>query len=350
MQSATDAAAEEVSANVSTALDTVNDMVNGFIELLPKLAVALVVFFLFYLLARGARAAVQRTSTRERGVTNVGRVLGRLARAGVIAVGFLVALSIVAPGVGVTELMGLLGAGGVAFAFALQDIFQNFVAGLLILLRKPFKVGDQIRSNDYEGTVESIETRSTIIKTYDGRRVVIPNGEIYTTPTEVNTAYGRRRSQYDVGIGYGDDARQASRVMLEAMQGVEGVLEDPAPDVVAMELAGSSVNLRARWWTKAQQADVMRLGHEVILTIKEALDEAQIDMPYPTNVTLFHDQTEATDGDRTQQREGWPAGEAPPEPRTISHTLHEIAEKTGAGGDGRGGPSDGGARPQQAES
>jgi small-conductance mechanosensitive channel len=340
-------AGDKVSADASVAWDTVDGLLDGFLAALPRIAIAVLVFLLFLLAARLVRAAVRRATAARSGGSddersNAGRVVGRLARFAVVFAGLLVAVSIIAPGVGVTELLGLLGAGGLAFAFALQDIFQNYVAGLLILLRKPFKVGDQIRSNEYEGTVEAIETRSTHIKTFDGRRVVIPNGEIYTTPTEVNTAFAARRTQYDVGIGYGDDLREAAGVMLASVRGVDGVLAEPAPEVMAVELAGASVNLRARWWTAPEQADVMTITGEVIAAMKEALDEAQVDMPYPTQVMLLHDQTEATDGDRTRQREGWPAGDDPPEAQTAAAALHMLAARRDGADDtsaGDGSPS-----------
>ncbi len=320
----------QVVADTSNILETVNDIVNGFLAFIPKIVLALIVLAIFYFIAKGVKTLVRR-STKNREAASLGMVLGRLAQLAILLAGLLVAVGIVAPSVGASEFFQLLGIGSVAIGFAFRDILQNYLAGILILLRQPFRIGDQLIFGDYEGTVESIETRATMLKTYDGRRVVIPNGEIYTNSVMVNTAHEARRSQYDVGIGYGDDVRAAARVMLEAMQGVEGVLKDPSPDVLTVELAGSSVNLRARWWTAPERADVVHIAHEVITTIKEKLDEAAVDMPYPTQVLLFHDQTEATDGDRTQQREGWPAGDAPPKPRTIAYTLHQLAEKTGDG-------------------
>lgn len=97
---------------------------------------------------------------------------------------------------------------------------------------------------DLEETVEAIETRATMLRTYDNRRIVIPNGELFTTSFTVNTAYDKRRLEYDVGIGYGDDVELARKVMLEAMQGIEGVMSDPAPEVLVYEFGGSSLNLR----------------------------------------------------------------------------------------------------------
>jgi small-conductance mechanosensitive channel len=191
------------------------------------------------------------------------------------------------------------------------------------LLTEPFRIGDQIVHGAYEGTVEEIETRATTIRTYDGRRVVIPNADLFTQPVTVNTAYDVRRLEYDVGIGYGDDLAQAKHLMLQAMRDVEGVLADPAPDVLVMDLAPSSVVLRARWWIRPpRRADALDARDRVLTVIVATLTEHGIDLPVPTQQILFHDQTEATDGDRRRQREGWPAGQGEvPRPRSIAGAI-----------------------------
>ncbi|EMI17426.1 mechanosensitive ion channel protein MscS [Rhodopirellula maiorica SM1] len=309
----------EVDVNIDTVWGTVDNMIDSFLDRLPFLLVGIVVFAIFYFVAKLVRRFI-RSSTHGKSSANLGRVMGRVAQWVLVFVGLILAVAIMAPSVTPGKLLTSLGIGGVAIGFAFKDILQNFMAGLLILLNEPFKIGDQIVSGDHEGTVESIKTRATLIKTYDGKRVVIPNSQIYTNPVVVNTAYDCIRTQYDVGVGYGDDLRHAAKVILQTLQNTEGVVSDPAPDVVATELGGSSVVLRARWWTASERVNVVRTGNAVISDIKKALDDAGIDMPYPTNVTLLHDQTEDCDGDRTQQREGWPAGENPPNPRPIG--LH----------------------------
>jgi small-conductance mechanosensitive channel len=199
----------------------------------------------------------------------------------------------------------------VAIGFAFRDILQNFLAGILLLLTEPFQLDDQIVVGDLEGTVEDIETRATTIQTYDGRRVVIPNADLFTQSVTVNTAFDVRRSEYNVGIGYGDDIGQAMILMLEAIKGIDGVSEEPAPDVLVVELGDFSVNIRARWWTDSRRANVLAVQSKVIAAMKGALLENGIDLPFPTQQVLFHDQTEETDGDRARQREGWPAGKGP---------------------------------------
>ncbi len=327
MQAAPDPASVDIEAEVSAAWQTVDDLIDGFFALLPKLLLAALLFLFFWLVARGVRGIVHRVTPGPVD-SNIGIVLGRLAYAGTVLLGVLVALTVAAPSIGVGELVGLLGVGSVAIGFAFQDIFQNLLAGILILLREPFRVGDEITSGSYTGTVEAIETRATFIRTYDGRRVIIPNADIYTDPVTVITAYQMVRSQYDVGIGYGDDIAEAKRIALEAVQGVEGVLADPAPDVLTWDLAESSVNLRVRWWSLPVRGEVVVLRDRVLRAVAEALLGAGIDLPFPTRQILFHDQTEATDGDRTRQREGWPAGASPPEPGNIPRALAQ------AGGNG----------------
>ena len=309
-----------VNTDVSTVWATIDDLVDSFLAALPLLAIALLVVAAFWLIAKGVRSLVQRTTQGRRG-SNIGQVLGRLAYFVIIIAGVLVAMTIVFPSVTPGSLIAGLGIGGVALGFAFQDVFQNLLAGILILLREPFRVGDEITSGAYTGTVEAIETRATFIRTYDGQRVIIPNSQIYTEPVSVITAYDMVRSQYDVGIGYGDDIAEAKRIALETVRAVEGVLDDPAPDVLTWDLAGASVNLRIRWWSDPTRGNVVRLRDAVLHAVKDALSGAGIDLPFPTQVVLLHDQTEETDGDRTRQREGWPAGESPPRPQKLAGVL-----------------------------
>ena len=313
---------------ISTLLDKMQAMLNGFISLLPNIVLALIVFTIFFFIARAIKKTVRNLTQDRRQARNLGMVLGRLAQGATILVGLFIALSIVIPSLKASDLVQLLGISGVAIGFAFKDILQNFLAGILILLTEPFRIDDQIVFKNFEGTVENIQTRATTIKTYDGRRIVIPNSELFANSVTVNTAFENRRLQYDIGIGYSDNIDEAKRLILEAIHGTEGVLENPAPDAIVVELAGSSVNIRARWWVQPpRRADYLDFQDRVLTNIKNKLMANGIDLPFPTQQILFHDQTEATDGDRAQQREGWPAGKGKvPQPRTISNSLRRLAE------------------------
>ncbi|MGG6295118.1 mechanosensitive ion channel family protein [Leptolyngbya sp. AN02str] len=313
---------------VSAAWEKAQGMLNDLIALLPNLVLALIVFIIFFLVAGTIRHMVKRVTRNRRHARNLGLILGRLAQWTIILIGLFISLSIVIPTLRAGDLVQLLGISGVAIGFAFRDILQNFLAGILILLTEPFQLEDQIVFKDFEGTVENIQTRATTIRTYDGRRIVIPNSELFTNSVTVNTAFDNRRLEYDVGIGYGDDIDEAKRLILEAIYETEGVLQEPAPDAIVVSLAESTVEIRARWWVKPPyRAEVLNLQDKVLTAIKNKLTAHGIDLPFPTQQILFHDQTEETDGDRTQQREGWPLGKRPaPKPRSIGGSLRKLAE------------------------
>lgn len=295
--------------DLNEATSGVQAMINGFIERIPYLGVALIVFLIFLFVGKGVRAGVRAIAKRNRRHYNLGLVMGRLVHGLIIFVGLLIALVIAIPGFTPGQLISVLGLSTVAVGFAFRDILQNFLAGILLLLSEPFRIGDQIVINDFEGTVEDIQTRATFIKTYDGRRVVIPNSNLFTNSVTVNTAYENRRLQYDVGIGYGDNIAAAKKIMMDTLQEIPDVLHEPAPDVLVVQLADSSINLRLRWWVKPpRQMDIFKSQDVVLEKVANALVEEGFDLPFPTQVVLFHDQTEETDGDRARQREGWPKG------------------------------------------
>ena len=308
----------EGNVSLSAATDKIQGMVEGAIALLPNLAIGVVVFIIFLLLGKLLRGFI-RKQTKDKETRNIGLVLGRLLQGVLVVLGILIAASIILPSFKPADILASLGIGGVAIGFAFKDILQNFLAGILILLTEPFQLDDQIIFGDYEGTVERIETRATSIRTYDGRRVVIPNAELFTNSVMVNTAYDRRRLQYDVGIGYGDDIQQAKKIILDVLAEHGEALENPNPEAIVVELAGSTINIRARWWVDPpRKADTIASYDWVLENICTRLVAAGIDLPFPTQQILFHDQTEETDGDRARQREGWPASKNGDSPRALN--------------------------------
>lgn len=313
--------------DIGPAWEKINAIINGAIAILPNLILAIVVLAFALMVSRWFKRLIISFYGKRRRHQNLGIVLGRLIQWLVISFTLLVTLSIVLPSFHARDLIQILGISGVAIGFAFRDILQNFLAGILLLLAQPFKLGDEISVTGYEGVVQEIQTRATLIKTYDGYLIVIPNATIYTQSVKIFNAYDVRRTAIDVGIGYGDDIDDARRLVLDALGEVEGVLSDPPPSVVATTFSDSGVNLRARWWTKSRRSDMVRARDRVIPAIRRKLSENGIDIPYPTQQVLFHDQTEETDGDRARQREGWPAGkQATPRPRSIAQSIMRVTE------------------------
>lgn len=296
------------------------DTYNGFFLALPNIIGAAAFLLIGWLIARLIKHAVVMLVTR-RGRPDLGNLLGSLAFGAFMILALLSASAIVFPSVHPGDIVAALGIGSVAIGFAFKDILQNLLAGLLLLVRRPYRRGDQIVVKDFEGTVEHIESRATLIKTYDGRRVIIPNGDVYTSPVVVNTAYDHRRDEVMIGIGYGDSPRKAADYFLAAIKTVEGVLADPPPEILPWSLGDSTIDLKARWWASSIQTDQVHVRSRVLMAIFDTAAQHGIDLPFPTQVMLFHDQTEETDGDRTRQREGWPKGATPPKPRRFKSEI-----------------------------
>ncbi|MGG5823567.1 mechanosensitive ion channel family protein [Falsiroseomonas sp. HW251] len=266
---------------------------------------------------RGVRAAVTRAASLREASADSAAVLGRIAGGLVTLIVFLIAAAVAFPSVSAADLFNLLGIGGVAIGFAFRDVLQNLLAGVLILLTRPFRIGDQIRHGEQEGTVEDIWVRATVLRTYDNRRILIPNAALFTDKIEVITAYEKRRLQFALTIGNGDDIAHARDVVVRALRSTSGVLADPAPEALVTGLGTAGVDMAARFWINPpRRREAVDALDGAIEAVKLAVTEAGLDLPYPTTQVLLHDQTEETDGDRARQREGWPAaGRNVPRPR-----------------------------------
>jgi small-conductance mechanosensitive channel len=247
----------------------------------PYLVLGLLAFLLFIIVARILKSILITAGRRTRLDITLAELLARLASAATIVLGLFVAAVVIFPTFKPGDLIAGLGITSVAIGFAFKDVLQNFFAGILILWRRPFVVGDEIKIREFEGTVEDITTRSTRVKTYDGERAVLPNGDVYTNAVLVRSAYQSRRVRLIVGIGYKDSIESARSIIHDVLNRTEGVLKSPEAWVYVSELAPSSVNFNVFFWTNAQQAKVLSTTDKVITGIKLSLDDAKIDIPYP---------------------------------------------------------------------
>jgi small conductance mechanosensitive channel len=287
--------------DVRVAWQALAQMTQALLARLPHLVLGFIVFLFIWglgkLIARGICATRARTHLDKTLTDLLTRLISFLS----FILGLFVAAVVIFPTFKPGDLITGLGITSVAIGFAFKDILQNFFAGILILWRRPFLVGDQIRVKEFEGTVEAINSRSTRLLTYDGERAVIPNSDVYTNAILVRTAYDKRRVQFTVGVGYQDSLEAARTTIQRALDETAGVLHDPGPWVYVTELAPSSVNFTVYFWTESHQANVLKVRDRVATAIKLALDEAGIDMPYPHNVVLFHDATGTRAGDIARQ-------------------------------------------------
>lgn len=266
--------------NFSRALTTLQSMADSIIAGLPNFILALAIFFLFYFIAKRTRSIVVRLTEKQHKARNLGIILGKLAQSTVILIGLLVVLSILFPSFNPGDLIQLLGIGSVAIGFAFHDLFQNFLAGVLLLVTAPFRIGDQIIVQQYEGTVEDIAMRATTIKTYDGRRVVIPNTDLFTNSVTVNTAFEHRRQEHEIEISFDEDIARVKRLVLETLAGLDGVLSQPPAEVLVADLRSSGVVLNISWWTQMRsQPETLHLQDRVLTSLKDQLTIHQVAFP-----------------------------------------------------------------------
>ena len=177
----------------SNAWKTGVKIINEAIALLPNVVLAIVILLFFLLLAAAGKSLAHKWAQRRRKHQGITLLLARLVQTGIFVLGFLIAFSVVAPSFRAGDLIKLLGVGSVAIGFAFQNILQNFLAGILLLLQEPFQLGDLISVTGIEGNVDDIQARATVITTKEGRRVVIPNAILFTSPVAVEAATAKQR-------------------------------------------------------------------------------------------------------------------------------------------------------------
>lgn len=258
------------------------------IEMLPNLAIALLVLIVFYVLGKLIRRLVKkllhRATTNKTVISLAQTVIGVI----VVSIGVFLALSILQLDDAVTSLLAGAGIIGLALGFAFQDIAANFISGFLLSIRHPFGIGDIIESNGYYGTVEKLNLRNTIIKTPQGQIVYIPNKEVYENPFKNFTKNYERRIDLECGVSYGDDLEKAKKVTLEAVSGIEGRDKDRDVEFFYKEFGGSSINFVVRFWVNFKKnPDFWDPQSQAIMAIKKAFDENDIMIPFPIRTLDF---------------------------------------------------------------
>ena len=242
------------------------------------------------------RALIGRSLRRGDSERHTAEALTRGIGWAVIAGALFWSLSVL--GVRLGPLVGALGIGGVAIAFAAQSILANLLASLILQTRRPFRRGDEISTNECEGTVEDVNFRTVRLRTYSGERVLVPCAQVLANPITNHTTLGTRRTTLEVGVAYDSDLAQVREVLLAAAEGADGVLEKPPPEVWVKEFDESAITVAVRFWHDPDQANLWRVRSHVAMAVKGALDAEGIRIPFPQRVLSFASQGEPrADGD-----------------------------------------------------
>ncbi|MBZ8180381.1 MAG: mechanosensitive ion channel family protein [Oscillatoria sp. PMC 1051.18] len=280
---------------VQTIYDSLKEVLGSTVKVIPALVTAAILLALTRFFAELAKNVSSRIGERAIRSRSLQLLLSKTAYVTAWVIGVLVAAVIAFPGLELGDIIATLGLGSVAIGFAFQDIFKNFLAGVLLLLQEPFSIGDQIIVDNYEGTVEQIDIRTTKIRTYQGERVILPNATVFTSAVQVRTAFVSRRTDLAVGVDYNTPLAQAKQILQNLLTKVEGILEHPTPEIDLVGFGDSSIDFVVRYWTKPQQAEVRRVQTQAILAIKKAFDKADISIPYPIRTLYYYNQEKFND-------------------------------------------------------
>ncbi|MBE9077370.1 mechanosensitive ion channel family protein [Romeria aff. gracilis LEGE 07310] len=271
------------------------DLVGEAVKILPGLVLALVILLLTRFAANLARRAARKVGQRALNSLSLQSLVVHTAFVATWIVGIILACILAFPGFNLASVVALLGLGSVAVGFAFQDIFKNFLAGVLLLLQEPFSIGDQIIVSDFEGTVEEIALRSTQIRTYAGEQVVMPNSIVFTSPVQVLTARPQRRTDLAIGVDYNTPLPKAVDVLFQAVQTVDEVGQTPSPEIDIVGFGDSSIDLMVRYWTQPEMKVVRRVRTQVMIALKQACDAADINIPYPIRTLYYYNQEKFND-------------------------------------------------------
>ncbi len=261
---------------------------NDFVRLLPNILVSALLLvigiYLAKLIKKLAANLIQRVSD-NRALNNL---FTSIIYIFVIAVTIFTVLSILKLDTAVTSILAGAGIIGLALAFAFQDIASNFISGIFISFRRPLRVGHIVKVKDYMGKVEEINLRDTILRTFQGQMVIIPNKDVFQNPIENFSLLGKRRLDLNIGVSYGEDLEQVKQVTFEAFKGMEHLADDEQITMFYQEFGGSTINFMLRLWINSpEQAIYLKVGSEAIMRLKKAYDKNSIMLPFPTTTLDF---------------------------------------------------------------
>jgi small conductance mechanosensitive channel len=275
----------ELNKALNLLFDKLELWLRQLVLMLPNLVIALVVLILTFVLARFIRRSVEKLLPRFSHSLALNNLVSALVYTGGLLIGFFFVLNILQLDKTVTSLLAGIGIFSLALGFAFQDIAANFMAGVIIAIRKPFGVGDVVESNDYFGTIERINLRTIDIRRQTGELVKVPNRKVFENVMIIYTHYGIRRVDVKGSVCYHEDLERVQQILKQAVSGIKGMVENKEVEVVYEELGEYSVNFLVRFWIHyGRQYDYVYGRSEAIMKIKKAFDDNPIQIPYPVRM------------------------------------------------------------------
>ena len=258
------------------------------VRMIPNIILSAVIIVLGFYLARLLRRLAQKVFHRFVQNATLSNLFASIVYLSALGISLFTALSILQLDKAVTSILAGAGLLGLGLAFAFQDIAANFISGIFISLRKPFRIGDIVQLKEYMGKVEEINLRDTVLRTFQGQMVILPNKDVFQNPIENFSILGKRRFDLTIGVSYGDDLDKVRTVTLEAVRDLPHLSAEDPTTMYYREFSDSSITFVLRLWIKsAEQKDYMAGGSLAIERIKKAYEVNDILIPFPIRTMDF---------------------------------------------------------------
>lgn len=259
-------------------MDTFFEFYNSLPPIVPNILMALLIFLGSIFLARFLRRLLDKMLLARGIDPETSILLGQLLYWSILVFGIITALQRFFD---VSAFLAGLGILGFTIGFALQEIMQNFVAGMILLVQQPFDIGNFVTTSNYSGTIVAINMRTTELKTLDGRLIIIPNAQVLSNPIENYSRADLLRVDLPVGVSYDTDLDLARAAIMDALPAVKGFLADPGPSIIYPSFGESSIDMTIRFWIDTANNNLFDARDEAVIITKRALDAKGVDIPFP---------------------------------------------------------------------
>ncbi|MEP3420752.1 MAG: mechanosensitive ion channel family protein [Erythrobacter sp.] len=272
---------------IQTLIEQLNTMAEDLVASIPAIVIALMIILLTAVIAKSATRISKKLIGKTELRPSLRNLLDTLVRLGVWVTGMMIAGIVVFPNFSPSSLIAGLGIGAVAIGFAFQDFFENFLAGVMIMLRDKMQIGDVIKTGDIHGTIEFISLRESHIRAFSGELHVLPNSQLFKDPVEIITDLKERRYELVIGVAYDTDLDRASEVIRASLESCDLINAERDIYVLADAFNSSSVDFIVRWWAASSGAASALNRDQAVRAIKHGLDEAGIEIPFPQVTNTF---------------------------------------------------------------
>lgn len=270
--------------------ENIRNIIVGFVDAIPEIVISVIVLICTWGLTKIQMRFMPQILKKIRFKPVLADFLSTLISGFIWISGILISCGILFPSITPGKILTALGLGSIAVGFAFKDIFENFIAGVLIILREPFKIGDIIEVDNVDGIVITISVRDTVIHDLNQEKIVIPNAMIFKNKVRVFTAFEKRRASAICGIAYKEDIETAKQCIMKALDGLDTISKDHKVEIKVVKFNDSSVDIQILWFTDSRPAEIRHSKDQVLTAIKKALDTEGIEIPFPYRTLVFQNE------------------------------------------------------------